>query len=1680
MAVVRGAAFRPYLRRAEARTTNAEEVRPMAQPTPQQEPKRLGGFELLGKLGKGGMGTVLKARQVSMDRLVALKVLPKKLAENEAFVQRFLREARSAAKLRHPNIVQAYDVGQAEGYYYFAMEFVDGETLSDIVRRDGPLEPNRALDVMKQVASALAAAHKEGIVHRDIKPSNIMLDKEGQVRVTDFGLAKRTEGDVEVTADGAVVGTPAYVAPEMAKGGEAEPRSDLYSLGATLFCALAGRPPFEGRNFSEVLVKQATEQAPPLASLAPRVDRRLCHIVDRLLRKNPEARYPSATALLDDLNGLGKLQSVAGAARAEGRAMLAEAPTLEMTEGKRLAMGKHPHPRPLPKGEGADAPPQPSSPLPRGEGRVRVPSWLAVAAVVAILAIAGLILALRSGSKPPDTATSVPDNRRPTTDNRKDLTAKPPEDAKKTSVPDNRKTTTEHPVVTPPPKPKETPEPKVEPVPAPKEDAAALAKWQAIKAEAKKLADAGKFDEAVKLLEAAKALPLDGIADLVAESIESIESIKSTRLRAALAAYQAESDKLWALLKARDYPAADKLLAGLVGGASVPRVPPRAGDGPPTLQDMLKADQEALAVLKEFWAAVEKGVAARKGTISIAGALGNITGVENGVITLQTPKEAVTRRVLDLTAKQALAYAAVVSKDDERSRLAEAIFRIAEGEDPALADKALAAAGNPPGLSVYKDRLAALTLGAAEVAARKAWAEIEALTRDKLSKAQVAALGNMLDKFEKEHGQSKTGKEAAVQIAALRARAGKAAEPIVYTEWPFDAAEAKRRQAESAKALGVPIEQDVDLGNGVKMSFVLIPAGEFLMGSPATTSAAQLQKLYGEDLESYQREFPQHRVRITRPFWLGKYEVTQEQWEALMGQNPSRFRGKPQNPVEMVSWVACQEFIMKLKERLPGKGFRLPREAEWEYAYRAGAGSEFYFGDDATKVVDFGWVRAHSPAQVGLKRPNGWGLYDMAGNVFEWCEDWYADYGPGAQTDPEGPPTGSDRLLRGGSYLAAPNGLRAAFRLMSRPGRGHWHVGLRVVCATVTAPTKALAEAPKAGEWPFDAAEARRRQAEAAKALGVPVEQDIDLGNGAKMTLVLIPAGEFLMGSPPTTSPEQLQKAFGGEAEWYTREFPQRRVKISRPFWLGKTEVTQAQWQAVMADNPSHFKDKPQNPVEKVSWDDCQGFLRKLSAKLGRPFRLPTEAEWEYAGRAGAATELYFGDSLAALGPHAWCAANSGASTQAVGQTKPNAWGLHDMAGNTWEWCVDWFAPYEKAPQVDPQGPATGSARVLRGGSWDHPAATCRSAYRYSNGPANRFRNIGCRVCVVATATAKAAQDLRPGEWQSLFDGKTLKGWRVADVGSAAGHGRVYTRDGSLILEKGTGSTDIAWTEEVPSADYEFSLEAMRVEGTSSFCHIAFPVGASHAYLVGGGTDDVVLHYIDRSHEPRNETTRKVAFEQRRWYEIRLRVTTARVTVWLDGKKVIDFADAERRLSLAPEWRHLLPLGVGTWQTTAALRNIRLRRIEPGAGEAPKAGEWPFDAAEARRRQAEAAKALGVEAETDIALGGGVKMTLVLIPAGEFLMGSAPATSPEQLQKVFGGNAGEFQPEFPQRRVKISRPFWLGKTEVTQAQWQAVMGENPSHFKGKPQNPVDNVSWDDCQGFLQKLSAKFKRPFRLP
>jgi formylglycine-generating enzyme required for sulfatase activity len=238
---------------------------------------------------------------------------------------------------------------------------------------------------------------------------------------------------------------------------------------------------------------------------------------------------------------------------------------------------------------------------------------------------------------------------------------------------------------------------------------------------------------------------------------------------------------------------------------------------------------------------------------------------------------------------------------------------------------------------------------------------------------------------------------------------------------------------------------------------------------------------------------------------------------------------------------------------------------------------------------------------------------------------------------------------------------------------------------------------------------------------GVPREIAIDLGGAVKMELVLSPAGEFLMGSPDSDK----------DNIGYVK--PQHRVRITKPFYLGKYPVTQDQWEAVMGNIPSQF-DGPKNPVETVSWEDCQQFLGKLNAKSaagGGKFQLPSEAQWEYACRAGSKTKYCFGDDETRLGDYAWYAKNSDSKTHPVGEKKPNAWGLYDMHGNVWEWCQDWYGAYGAEAATDPSGPATGSHRVNRGGCWAFPAGRCRSAYRSGDVPGCRSYVLGFRVCYV-------------------------------------------------------------------------------------------------------------------------------------------------------------------------------------------------------------------------------------------------------------------------------------------------------------------------------------------------------------
>jgi serine/threonine-protein kinase len=270
------------------------------------------GYDLIGRLGKGAMATVYKARQLSLDRMVAVKVLPRKLSENPEFVERFYKEGRAAARLSHNNIVQAYDVGSTpDGFHYFAMEYIEGDTLYDMMLpppagRGHHFSEQEALDIGIQMADALAHSHARGLIHRDVKPKNIILTPGGVAKLTDLGLARQHDDKEAAESEaGKAYGTPYYISPEQIRGEvDIDFRADLYSLGATLYHMLTGRPPFEAETPSAVMHKHLKQPLEPPDHINTALSAGVGEIIEVAMAKNREDRYQATEDMVEDLKAV--------------------------------------------------------------------------------------------------------------------------------------------------------------------------------------------------------------------------------------------------------------------------------------------------------------------------------------------------------------------------------------------------------------------------------------------------------------------------------------------------------------------------------------------------------------------------------------------------------------------------------------------------------------------------------------------------------------------------------------------------------------------------------------------------------------------------------------------------------------------------------------------------------------------------------------------------------------------------------------------------------------------------------------------------------------------------------------------------------------------------------------------------------------------------------------------------------------------------------------------------------------------------------------------------------------------------------------------------------------------------------------------------------------------------------
>lgn len=968
-----------------------------------------------------------------------------------------------------------------------------------------------------------------------------------------------------------------------------------------------------------------------------------------------------------------------------------------------------------------------------------------------------------------------------------------------------------------------------------------------------------------------------------------------------------------------------------------------------------------------------------------------------------------------------------------------------------------------------------------------------------------------------------------------------------------------------------------------------VAAGTFLMGSPE------------DEPGRYDNEGPQHEVTISRGFWIFDSPVTQQLWGTVMGENPGRFK-TDDRPVENVSWHQCQDFGERLSELMDGFESTLPTEAEWECACRAGcelttyAGampnlaeahivlnqiawyignstykSDFDYGLDRQRLTGLNVLENESGGKIGThpvkqKRPNKWGLYDMLGNVLEWCADTWDErtYGRGDCRDPlsNSSDASAVRVVRGGGWSSDARYVRAAYRYWNAPENRNNLIGFR--CRVLSSePSQAAADQAGQGGSPQRAESGRspttepggdsehatevrlttrfpdagtdyelseqsgvlllavtpefaasdsdfgtteyeiftrirdaefnlvvvdltnldifnsvflallyriwnhvhlegkfvvvtgnslvneimhatrcdniftivesledaerslntardtshQRQTKPAEPLeqlsapqivrdssrkrlggqrflevlnSIPLEDlpkpewasdwgrdDFGLwaefvieetpirgriagaGHGTpflrnqgrtsvKQRLRLIPPGTFLMGSPD------------GDDEADGDEKPQHKVTISQAFWMFDSPCTQALWNAVTGDTPSRYKGGDR-PVEQISWEDCQKFSKQLSAKFAdMELSLPTEAEWEYACRAGT-TETRYGE----IDQVAWYSQNSSLETHFVREKLPNQWGLFDTLGNVYEWCRDvWCRDYTDESVSDPFHDGEASAdRVIRGGSWGYGAGYVRAAYRVKGSPGNRSSNVSFR-CRVRELRIQQAVELAAAEELRV---ETLESRESAGT--------------AMALDSG------------PSA-------------------LASPARAAWINLLNSDSDQTAI--------PQSPVVRIVT----------------------------DVEELTLRQIQKPSWASAIGRDhFGLWCefeiASDAWKELGVAKFDD-EDQPPE----PLD---------EPAKSVSLSLRSNV---GVVTQRLRWIPPGQFMFGS-PKGEP--------GRRDEY--EFEPTQQIVESGFWMFDTPCTQELWTAVMGNNQSFFKS-PTRPVETVSWNACQEFLDRLAEQ--------
>ena len=1255
---------------------------------------RFDSFVVEKELGHGGMGTVYLAKDVRLDRQVAIKTLKRELACQPAAVERFLREARSAAKLEHDHICPIYHVGESKGTPYIAMPFLKGEPLDAKIRREKLLSLPDVLRISREVALGLTVAHEAGLIHRDIKPANIWLEtmRSGspRVRILDFGLARTNNEEVNITASGAILGTPAYMAPEQARGDRVDARADYWSLGVMMYEMSTGKRPFIGNNTMAVLSSLALDNPAPPHKVDPTVPVKLSELIMRLLAKDPENRPSNGQRIADQLR---QLQREAMAAAAKPAApVVAPMPNAQATPPAALAAPARPDDTvPLDPFAGIDdVEPAPRKPLKKSLSGVRpapagksarantggLPGWikLLVPAIALFFLIAGtavykLVFETKNGTL----IVEVDGDAEVRFKDGKVVLVGPAGKDRYTITPSERN------------KKIDAGEYNVRVEGA---DGLALDTREFTlknggqvtvrvtlgpKAVAKK-DTAVKQDDAVAKKDAANGGPIPQPGPISAAYKNSIgmEFVKVPKGTAWLGGGGGKEGETKVVIEQDFYLGKYEVTQEeweAVTGQN-PSHFSRTGAGKDAVKDIPDADLKRFPVEQVSWDDCQLFIERLNKKEKDAGWV------------YRLPKEAEWE------------YACRGGPVDKLDSAFD--FYFAKPTNTLKPEQANIFHENGLKRTCKVGSYEPNLLGLHDIHGNVwEWCDDTEKAAEGAS-LRVRRVGGWFN--------DAGGCRAAVRITGPPSARGSG----------LGLRLARVPAAPAGQVLAADPKPDVPgtFTNTLGMKFVPVPKGTAWLGGGG-----------GKEGET--------KVVIEQDFYLGKYEVTQSEWEAVMGSNPSWFSRTGERketvkdisdadlkrfPVEMVSWEDCQQFIKRLNEKESGWVYRLPKEAEWEYACRGGpvdkldSAFDFYFAKPTNKLLTTQANFAPEPAKslqrtckVGSYEPNSLGLYDMHGNVREWCDE--------TEKSADG---ASFRLIRGGLWVYDSEYCRAAYRypVIAPPSR-EYPRSLRDVSLGFRL--------------------ARVRSVPVGKGSTADPKPDVPgtFTNTLGMKFVPVPKGKSWLGG---------RNGKPGEQE----------VEIKADFYLGKFEVTQQEWEAITQLTPSRFcrdgdaarlvkdvsdDDLKRFPVESVSWNDCQEFIKKLNERekeTGWTYRLPTSAEWEYACRGGPVEKLdtafdYYFAKPTKVVLHGQANVEDGKGLGRackVGSYEPNRLGLYDMHGNVCEWLEDIVTL------------GNGKGRLHVGGRWNLGPDRCRVEERLATTPTEREYYLGFRLARVPLAQA--------------------------------------------------------------------------------------------------------------------------------------------------------------------------------------------------------------------------------------------------------------------------------------------------------------------------------------------------------